>query len=570
MRKSLRVFQRDVMRIARARRTWVIVVGVLLTPALYAWFNIAAFWDPYANTANIRVAVVNLDEGSDSDLTGPVDVGAQVVDQLEDNDQLGWQFMSEDDAQRAVRTGDVYAAIVIPADFSADLLSITTGTFTQPALQYYVNEKSSAIAPKITDVGASSLDTKISDAFIEQVAEAATTALRDAGDSVELRLLNARSDGLNAFDAASADIASARASITDLSTGLDDFRASLTSAKDTLSDVDKTLADVQTSIGQAQKIIAQAQRDVLAFTDAATTAYVQGTTLLADAAAQANVSVTGVTQALGQANTRIDTAIDDLTAIVETNAAAIASLQELIDGGTLDPAVQQQLQQVLDALASQNAADRQLLDDLKTVNTDTGATLQAVEDAADAFDQAAQGAQSAASGLRTALTQSIPALTSAMSALSSSAGGFSAALDAQRAQLVQAAALLDGLDTQLTTTQEALASLDQNLAGIQTSLDDARTDVLALGAASSWGALSTVTGLDPDQIAQFIATPVDVVENVVFPVATYGSAMAALFTNLSLWIGAFVLMVIFKVEVDTEGVAPLSVREAYVGRFLLF
>ena len=57
VRKSLQVFTRDVTRIFRARRTWVIVVGVILTPALYAWFNINAFWDPYANTGNIGVAV---------------------------------------------------------------------------------------------------------------------------------------------------------------------------------------------------------------------------------------------------------------------------------------------------------------------------------------------------------------------------------------------------------------------------------------------------------------------------------------------------------------------------------
>ena len=64
------------------------------------------------------VAVVNLDEGATSDLTGSVDVGAQVVEQLENNDQLGWQFMSEAAAHDAVASGAVYAAIVIPADFS--------------------------------------------------------------------------------------------------------------------------------------------------------------------------------------------------------------------------------------------------------------------------------------------------------------------------------------------------------------------------------------------------------------------------------------------------------------------
>ncbi|WP_454137283.1 YhgE/Pip family protein [Microbacterium paulum] len=570
MRKSVQVFRRDVTRILRARRTWVIVLGVLLTPALYAWFNITAFWDPYANTGNIRVAVVNLDEGATSELTGPIDVGSQVVDQLHDDHQLGWQFMGADEAQAAVRSGEVYAAIVIPKDFSSDLLSITTGTFTQPALTYYVNEKASAIAPKITDVGAAGIDSKISSAFIEQVAEAATAELKDAGDSVELKLLNAKNDGLNAFDEASTSVASARQGIADMKAGIERSRGSLNGAQTTLGDVDRTLGDVRTALGQAQQIVAQAQTDVLSFTDAATNAYVQGATLLADASAQAHVSITQVTQTLGQAGTRIDTAIADITAVAEANAAAIAQLQALLDQGGLDPAVAAQLQQVLTALEQQNQADQQLLADLATLNTDTAGAVQAVQATADALNNAVQGAQASAGTLRDALTGSLPALTSAMATLSTSAGGFSAALDAQRAQLTQAGTLLTGLDAQLVATSAALDSLDGNLAGIQTGLGDARTDVLALGSASSWNTLGTVTGLDPQQIAQFIATPVEVAEHAVFPVDSYGSAMAALFTNLSLWIGAFVMMVIFKVEVDTEGVAPIRVREAYVGRFLLF
>lgn len=570
VRKSVQVFRRDVTRILRARRTWVIVLGVLLTPALYAWFNITAFWDPYANTGNIRVAVVNLDEGATSELTGPIDVGSQVVDQLHDDHQLGWQFMGADEAQAAVRSGEVYAAIVIPKDFSSDLLSITTGTFTQPALTYYVNEKASAIAPKITDVGAAGIDSKISSAFIEQVAEAATAELKDAGDSVELKLLNAKNDGLNAFDEASTSVASARQGIADMKAGIERSRGSLNGAQTTLGDVDRTLGDVQTALGQAQQIVAQAQTDVLSFTDAATNAYVQGATLLADASAQAHVSITQVTQTLGQAGTRIDTAIADITAVAEANAAAIAQLQALLDQGGLDPAVAAQLQQVLTALEQQNQADQQLLADLATLNTDTAGAVQAVQATADALNNAVQGAQASAGTLRDALTGSLPALTSAMATLSTSAGGFSAALDAQRAQLTQAGTLLTGLDAQLVSTSAALDSLDGNLAGIETGLGNARTDVLALGSASSWKTLGTVTGLDPQQIAQFIATPVEVAEHAVFPVDSYGSAMAALFTNLSLWIGAFVMMVIFKVEVDTEGVAPIRVREAYVGRFLLF
>lgn len=570
MRKSLRIFRRDVVRIARARRTWIIVLGVLITPALYAWFNISAFWDPYANTGNIRVAVVDLDEGASSDLTGPVDIGAQVVDQLRADHQLGWQFMDEADAMRGVRNGDVYAAIVIPADFSTDLLSITTDSFTQPALKYYVNEKTSAIAPKITDVGASGIDSKISSAFIEKVADAATEAMKNAGDSVKLKLLNARQDSLNAFDDTSSEVASARQGIADAVEGIERAGDSLGDAKGTLADVGTTLGDVQTALGQAQSIIAAAQSDVLSFTDAATTAYVQGATLLADASTQAYGSVTRITQALGEVGTRIDTATSDVTSVIDANAAALAQLQAMLDEGQLPPGVAEQVQQIIDALQQQNSSDKQLLEDLRTLNATAGQSIEAVQAASDALTQATQGSQASAAGLRTALTQSIPALNSAMSALASSAGGFSAALDAQRMQLGQASSLLDGLDTQLTATSTALGVLDGNLAGVQQNLAGARTDVMALGSASSWQALNTVTGLDPQQIAQFVASPVDVVEEAVFPVGSYGSAMAALFTNLSLWIGAFVLMVIFKVEVDTEGVAPVTVHEAYVGRFLLF
>ncbi len=281
---SWRVFTRDLGRLARARKTWVIVIGVLVTPALYAWLNINAFWDPYSNTSNIGVAVVNLDEGATSDLTGSVDVGAQVVEQLENNDQLGWQFLSEAAAHDAVASGGVRRDRH-PRRLQRPSTDITSGEFTQPALIYYVNEKSSAIAPKITDVGASTLDRQITQAFTEQVAEAATQALKNAGDSAEQGLLTVRGDALSALDEAAETIGSARQDIADLNSGLADSRDTLSSARAKLDDADQTLQDVQTAIAQAQTIIDEAQQEILVFTDAATSAYVDGVTALADASA---------------------------------------------------------------------------------------------------------------------------------------------------------------------------------------------------------------------------------------------------------------------------------------------
>ena len=569
MRQSWNIFRRDVGRLARQRKSWVIVIGILITPALYAWFNINAFWDPYANTANVNIAVANLDSGAESELTGEVNIGDEVVDQLKANDQLGWQFMSEANAKDAVKRGDVYATIVIPEDFSSDLLSMTSGDFTQPALQYFVNEKASAIAPKITDVGASTLDKQITSAFKEQVAKAATEAVKDAGDSVELKLLNARGDTLNAFDRTTKTLDEAEKNIDRMRAGLDSSRDSLASTRATLVDVGTTLGDVQVGVRQAQAIVAETQQQVVAFGDAASSAYLTGTTALADAAGSANASVAELTQQLKQANVRIDASITEVTAVVDANKRAIAQLQDLLDEADPSSPVGSQLKGALDSLEAQNAAHGEVLKTLQQANTDASGAVQAVSDASSALSQAMKDTRAAAAGMRQVLSSTVPTLNAAMSQLSASAGAFASALTAQQAVLEQADSLLGGIDTQLGSTGDAFDSFKADLNGIRGGITTARADVLALGAASEWGTLNTLTGLEPAQIAEFVASPVTVDEHVVFPINAYGSAMAALFTNLSLWIGAFVLMVIFKIEVDTEGLRDVTVRQAYFGRFFL-
>ncbi|GAT74663.1 PIP family transporter [Microbacterium sp. HM58-2] len=563
------VFRRDVGRLARVSKAWIIIVGVIVTPSLYAWFNIVAFWDPYSNTQHVSVAIVNQDEGATSELTGDIDVGGELVGQLKQNDQLGWEFVDEDEAMDAVRSGRSYAAIVIPADFSRDFLSITTGDFRRPALQYFVNEKANAIAPKITDVGASTLDTQINSTFVSVVAQAVTEQLKDAGLDAEGRLGDARDSTVTTLDDAVGKVAAARERIADLQGGLTDAQTRLDSAVSTLDDVDSALGEVQGAVRQAQSIAAEAQQELLTFTDKATSAYVSGATLLADASSRMNASISTLSTSLQQANVAVGSAIDDLSAVVKANGTALDELQAVLEQTESGSEAEQRLRDAIDALKERNTADQQVLDQLNQLNGDMSGTIASVEDAASAIDSAVSGAATSAGAIRDALMQSIPQLNRAMSALSASADAFSSALGAQRAQVAQAQSLLGGLKTQLADTATALTALDGNLAAAESGLGGVRTDILALSAADVWNRLSTISGLDAEQIAQFMASPVEVHENVVFPTAAYGSAMAALFTNLSLWIGAFVLMVIMRLEVDTEGVEGVSVRQAYLGRWLL-
>jgi len=564
------VYRRDLGRLARVSKAWIIIIGVIVTPSLYAWFNIVAFWDPYSNTQQVSVAIVNQDAGASSDLTGHIDVGRELVDQLKKNDKLGWEFVDEDDAMDAVRSGRSYAAIIIPPDFSHDFLSVTTGEFTRPELKYFVNEKANAIAPKITDVGASTLDNQINSTFVSTVAEAISEQLKDAGLSAEDRLSDARDSTVSALDDATGKVSGARDRLAALQTGLDHAARGIDRASGTLGKVDRTLGEVQTAVGQAKTIAAEAQQELLAVTDSVTSAYVSGSTLIADAAAKMNGSIATLAAGLQQANVAVGTTVDDLTAVIDSNATALDELQTVLDGTEPGSPAAERLSAAIDALKERNAADRQVLSQLEQLNKDVSSTITSVTKAADSVNGAVGQAATSATAIRDALTQSVPQLNRAMSQLSSSADAFSSALGAQRTQVAQAQSLLGGLKTQLAGTSDALTALDGNLASAETGLGTVRTDVLALGSAEIWNKLSTITGLEPDEIARFMASPVEVSTNVMFPTAAYGSAMAALFTNLSLWIGAFVLMVIMRVEVDTEGVEGITVRQAYIGRWLLF
>lgn len=144
----------------------VVVIGLVVVPGMYVWFNLAGVWDPYNNVDNLEVAIVNEDEGYKSEVL-PIDlkIGNELVTSLNSNKGFKWAFTDFDDAMSKLHDGDYYAVIVIPRDFSTQLLSIIGGEVESANLEYYSNEKSNPIAPKITGKGASTIQQKINNEF---------------------------------------------------------------------------------------------------------------------------------------------------------------------------------------------------------------------------------------------------------------------------------------------------------------------------------------------------------------------------------------------------------------------
>ena len=93
-----KLLQRDFKRLIKAPAALIVVIVLIILPSLYTWFNVAGFWNPYDQTGNMRVCIVNEDAGAQSDLTGSLNMGDEIVDELSQNTQLGWVFTDRDEA----------------------------------------------------------------------------------------------------------------------------------------------------------------------------------------------------------------------------------------------------------------------------------------------------------------------------------------------------------------------------------------------------------------------------------------------------------------------------------------
>ena len=149
MKNILRIFKYDLKKIHKNVIAMIVIMGITVIPTLYAWFNIAASWDPYGNTGNLKVAVASSDEGYSGELLSVnLNLGDQILTTLRGNSQLDWTFTSAKKAKEGVKSGKYYAAIVIPKDFSKDMMSIFTSNVTHPEIKYYINEKENANCPE--------------------------------------------------------------------------------------------------------------------------------------------------------------------------------------------------------------------------------------------------------------------------------------------------------------------------------------------------------------------------------------------------------------------------------------
>lgn len=583
MRNIIAILKRDLSRIRGSVVALIVAVGLVIVPTLYAWFNIAGSWDPYGNTGNLKVAVANSDDGYMSDLIPVrVNIGDTVVSALRENDQLDWRFVSESDAVEGVRSGEYYAAVVIPENFSSRMMTVFSSDAEHAEIVYYENQKANAIAPRVTDKAASTVRQQIDETFAKTISDvglATTSSLLEFMDGDQIAAYAGNLSGT---------LAGAITTLRDASGSVDEFAGLLQSSTGLLDSTSDLLASAGAANKDAEALVGDAKTGLSGMHDALDAAVAAINQSLKDSAGDYDAAAKAIDEAFGAADAHVSltvTQLRDASADVAKRASDMRDVQDNIlaverdvEGSDLPEKLKAELVQKIDIVANTvgNVANQQEL------------LAKHLSDAAASLETGAADARAKAQAVKDGIAE-------AKGSIGGVKDSYNATLKQQISDLSDAVAdvarrgsdMADDLGATVTDLSRAASTLSDDLAGAHAVLADASADLVSaaddlqrlkegLDTAVTSGDLDRVReliGSDPAALADALAAPVALDRQAVYHIKNYGSAMAPFYTTLSIWVAGIVLAAMLKANVDEADVKALGnprLHELYLGRYAFF
>ncbi|HAQ3124148.1 TPA: YhgE/Pip family protein [Enterococcus faecium] len=439
IKNTLRLYLLDWKRIFKNPIATLLIIAIMIIPSLYAWFNIKALWDPYGNTGELPIAVYSADKPAEFQ-GKEVAIGEQVIESLHKNKQLGWQFVdSKEQLEDGVRSGKYYAGIYLPKDFSEDLLSFTSGDIKKPKIEYTVNEKINAIAPKITDKGASSIQSQITNEFIKTASSTLLKVFNEIGYDIDTNLvsINKVKDMILSTDENLDTIDGDFASIQEtMNQGIDEAKQGLT----IIQQVQDILPDVKNLENQASDLANQTK---------------SGASQLKDAIPSITNSVDVTLKSIGQ--------------VATTTGSLIDTVRTAIEDGKLTDDEKKNISNVLngfiDGISQQQNAIDKLVEFLTKLQTSAGNTkLQPIIDQLNQLKPLLSNLQNRLSALNTAVqnedTKAIDELLDQIDAVVNNINGIIAGINTGQISSTVTSLLDQVIDT-IGTAQGALSKADQ-------------------------------------------------------------------------------------------------------------
>ncbi|WP_291314700.1 YhgE/Pip domain-containing protein [Corynebacterium sp. UBA2622] len=570
MRTVFSIAFNDLRRLYTNVMAGIVMVGLIAIPCLFAWFNVLATWNPFQNTERLQVAVANTDRGHTSDLTPlSVNVGDMVLSQLYRNDDMDWVITDAADAVEGAKSGEYYAAIVLPPTLSDDMFTFYSGDAEPSKIDLYVNEKKNPIAPLLISNGTQGVSAQINASFTRALSEVSFGLIETASDffneaetqkalnSIETRVVGTRNQMLS-----SANTVDALAALTESSVPL------VASAERISSSVGANLDSIQPAnldgIGAGVGGSAAALGAALSATS--------------DSFGPVNDRVNELLANTDQTSAATATTLTSIAAAVDVQVNQYTALRDQLNANVspaLPPEAQPAFSTVIgnlnDAIARQTGVRDRLNDAASRVATGRatqGDRQEIQESIAKARDAIATARNSFDTGVRPRLE-----------ALSGSVDQIGGSVDKARADIDRISATLadrpGSLQNTLATSGDTLRSLATELRDNAAQLGDAQRSIADARSSNDLGKLSDLVSKHPEEIANALVDPVKVDRQEVYPRVSFGAGMAPLYTVLALWVGALLTAVALRSDENSfvqHSVDPseLSPAQKYFGRYLTF
>ena len=563
MKNIIEIFRKDIKEVFRKTNTWIIIVGLIFLPSMYAWPNILSSWDPYGHTNNIKVAVTSEDEGATVD-GKELNLGNSLVEGLKNNKNLDWQFVSnKQEAEDGVRIGDYYASIVVPKNFSQDMTSVSRSAPQRATIEYTVNEKINAISPKITNSGASAIANNISKNFVETANGIIFERLHEVGIKFE--------ENLPSIEKAKEEIFKLNDNFSTYESTLSELIGKVEYGYNILNNVQNTLPEIDRVATNSIMIADKAEitiNNIQGFNERLLPIINNHLNVVEEVSKEANMIAKELQQK------------PDKTEEIKARQKALDSR---LQASTERLQLVKNIFEYFNKLSSERLFNNQLervttlsndITTIKEVNNNIYNKMDHYNEIADTvkeeFVKKSARVNEVSSNMNSKLNVEVaPLISQVLSKAEVNIDKVSGIIAAAQGELPAVERKLSETAVKISNAYGKLLSLQAKMPSVKSKIQKLTDEIKKADSGIDKNQLFNLLKVDYKQQAEFFANPVKLQENKLYHIENYGSAMTPFYTVLSIWVGSLLMSSLLTTKVEDEE-KKYKPYQKYFGRGLLF
>ncbi|SFD38095.1 YhgE/Pip domain-containing protein [Clostridium uliginosum] len=607
MKNIFRIFKRDMITISTNWAALIMIVVLIIIPSLYSLINIKASWDPYGNTTGIKVAIINEDKGTvfkEKD----INLGEDLVEKLQDNDKLGWTFVDKETGKKGLLEEKYYATIEIPDGFSEDVTTLTGKDVTKPKLIYTVNEKKNVIAPKMTDAGIKALKGQIDDNIVKTVSGAMFRICNEVGlDSEQNRpklrkiideiykldenmpdLKNLLDDTIDGTVSASKLLQKTDEMIPVVSDTIDATGEFLDNSQNSLDKIEGSLSDISPLI--KEKLVMS--EDTL---DAS--GVILGNideNILPEVAKKSFIGISDSAESLKKIVKNAKSQLKDIKSYIDKIANIEIKLKETKDDNSEETVKNQEAnnkelkylqsaksklkdvsKKISDSIDKLDTIDDRLdvvIDragkEVEKIDSDGRLDIQAIKDTRKILEDVHALVATMVDSYDSEL---VPTIEEGFNSIREISDSGLILLEQGKNILPDVEKLLNNFTETSNLSNEQLVKLKDNFPDIEEKIHKLAYKLKGLDEEDKIDELLDMITNDWESQSTFMASPVEIEDNRLFPWPNYGSTATPFYTVLCLWVGGLLASALLSLEAhEFEDGLPIKAYEMYLGKLLVF